>query len=151
MHSTILAAFFEIALTAFAMCAAGITLFLIGVLAAKNEIARARGLDKIVALTNLCVAIPLAVFGALHLSAPQFVINIVPSYMPSRSFWVYFVGCGLIAASLSIATTIAVRWSGLFFGLMMFSFVAMIHFPGVLSDPHNRILWTIVFREMSFG
>jgi hypothetical protein len=27
----------------------------------------------------------------------------------------------------------------------------MIHFPGALRQPHNRILWTIVFREMSFG
>ena len=34
---------------------------------------------------------------------------------------------------------------------MMFSFVAMIHFPGALREPHNRIIWTIVFREMSFG
>ena len=151
MHPTILARFFGISRIAVAMCSAGLAIFLIGGWAAKKDIAQARGLDKIVALTNLCVAIPLAVFGALHLSAPQFVINIVPSYMPWRSFWVYFVGCGLIAASLSIASTIGARWSGLFFGIMMFSFVAMIHFPGALRDPHNRILWTIVFREMSFG
>jgi uncharacterized membrane protein len=56
-----------------------------------------------------------------------------------------------MAASLSIASKIGVRWSGLLFGIMMFSFVAMIHFPGALRDRHNRILWTIVFREMSFG
>ena len=151
MHSTILATLFEISSTVVAMCSAGIALFLIGVLAAKNEIAEARGLDKVVALSNLCVAIPLAVFGALHLFAPQFVTDIVPVYMPWRLFWVYFVGCALIAASLSIATRIGVRWSGLLFGIMMFLFVAMIHFPGALRQPHNRIFWTIVFREMSFG
>jgi hypothetical protein len=71
--------------------------------------------------------------------------------MPWRSFWVYFVGCALIAASLSIATRTAVRWSGLLVGIMMFSFVAMIHLPGALARPHDRIIWTIVFREMSFG
>src|ERR1700745_2197026 len=126
MHPIILATFVETSRVAVAMCSAGIALFLIGVLAAKNEIAQARGLDKIVALTNLCVAIPLAVFGALHLSAPQFVIDIVPTYMPWRLFWAYFVGCALIAASLSIATKILVRWSGLLFGIMMFLFVAML-------------------------
>jgi len=57
----------------------------------------------------------------------------------------------LIAASLSIATKIGVRWSGLLFGIMMFLFVAMIHFPGALSEPHDRFIWTIVIREMSFG
>jgi|SRR5215471_11143850 len=150
MHPTILVAFSEISVTALAMCFAGIALLVIGVLAAIKEIAKARSLDKIVALTNLSFAIPLAVFGALHLFGQQFIMPIVPSYMPWRLFWVYFIGCALIAASLSIATRIAVRWSGLLFGIMMFMFVAMIHFPGALRQP-NRIIWTIVFREMSFG
>lgn len=151
MHSTVLAIFVGISRIAVAMCSAGLVVFLLGVLAAKNDIAQARGLEKIVALRNLCVAVPLAVFGALHLFAPQFVKGIVPAYMPWRMFWVYFVGCGLVAASLSIATRIGVRWSGLLFGIMMFLFVAMIHFPGALHDAHNRISWTIVFRESSFG
>jgi uncharacterized membrane protein len=151
MHPTILATFFAISRIAVAMCSAGIAVFVGGLLVARTGIAQARGLDKMVALTNLCVAVPLAVFGALHLFAPQFVINIVPDYMPWRLFWAYLVGCGLIAASLSIASKIGVRWSGLLFGIMMFSFVAMIHFPGALRERHNRILWTIVFREMSFG
>lgn len=151
MRTTILAASFEISRVAVAMCFAGILLFLIAAWAAKNEVARARGLDKIAALSHLCFAIPLAVFGALHLFAPQFILPIIPPYMAGRMFWVYFVGCALIAASLSIATNIAVRWSGLLFGIMMFLFVAMIHFPGALRQPHNRIVWTIVFREMSFG
>jgi uncharacterized membrane protein len=150
MHESIIAIFFEFSLTATSMCAAGIALLLIGVWVARNEIAAACGLDKIVALANLCFAAPLAVFGALHLSAPQFVAPIVPRYMPWRMFWVYFIGFALIAASLSIATKIAVRWSGLLFGIMMFLFVAMIHFPGALAKP-GRIIWTIVFREMSFG
>ena len=151
MHAAIVVMFFEIPRTVVATCSAGIALFLIGVWAAKNEVAKARGLDKVVALSNLCFAIPLAVFGAEHLSAARFIMNLVPAYMPWRLFWAYFVGCALIAGSLSIATKIAVRWSGLLFGIMMFLFVAMIHFPGALASRHDRILWTIVFREMSFG
>src|SRR5712671_4426307 len=138
-------------MTVVAMCSSAIALFLIGGISAKHEIAEARGPDKIVALGHLSFAIPLAVFGALHLFGPQFVAPLVPRYMPWRSFWVYFVGCALIAASLSIATKTAVRWSGLLVGIMMFSFVAMIHLPGALARPHDRIIWTIVFREMSFG
>ncbi len=151
MLPTVLASFSGLSTTAVAMCTAGVAVFLIGILAARREIAEARGLDKIVALTNVCFAIPLAVFGALHLFGPGFVTNLVPPYMPGRSFWVYFVGGALIAASLSIATRIAVRWSGLLFGIMMFLFVATIHLPGALRQPHDRIIWTIVFREMSFG
>ena len=121
---------FVISRTAIGMCASGIIVFLLGLWSLKNDIVKARGLEKIVALANLCFAIPLAVFGALHLFAPQFIIPIVPPYMPWRMFWVYFIGCALIAASLSIVTKVGVRWSGLLFGVMMFLFVAMIHFPG---------------------
>jgi uncharacterized membrane protein len=150
MASTILT-MFEFSRTATAMCAAGMALFLIGLWAAKNEVAKARGLDKVAALSNLCFAVPLAVFGTLHLFDPRSLIFIVPRYMPWPLFWVYFVGCALIAASLSIAAKIEVRWSGLLVGLMMFLFVAMIYLRGALANPHNRIIWTIVFREMSFG
>ena len=74
----------------------------------------------------------------------------VPSYMPWRLFWLYFVGVALIAASLSIATKIQVRWSGLLVGIMMFLFVAMLHLPGAISVG-GRMPWTVVIREMSFG
>jgi uncharacterized membrane protein len=151
MHPATLAMFFEISRTAVAMCCAGFAVFLIGLWATKSDIVRAHGLEKIVALRNLCFAPPLAVFGALHLFGPQFILPIVPRYMPGRVFWVYFVGCALIAASLSIAARIAVRWSGLLFGIMMFSFDAMIHIRGALATPHERIIWTIVSREASFG
>lgn len=151
MHPIILAAFFNISTTAAAMCSAGIAIFLIGAWAAKSDIAEARGLDKIVALSNLCFSTPLAVFGSLHLFGPQFVKDLVPRYMPARMFWVYFVGCALIAASLSIATKIGVRWSGLLVGIMMFMFVAMLYLPSGLRHLHARITWTIVFRESSFG
>jgi uncharacterized membrane protein len=150
MHS-ILPAIVEASGTVVAMCCAGVALILIGAVAARRDIAEAHGLDKIVAVTHLCVAAPLAVFGALHLFGPRFVVDIVPPYMPWRPFWAYFVGCALIGASLSIATRTAVRWSGLLFGIMMFLFVAMIHLPGALRQPNERIIWTIVFREMSFG
>jgi uncharacterized membrane protein YphA (DoxX/SURF4 family) len=151
MHLAILAMFLETARTAVAMCSAGMAVFLIGAWAAKNDVAQARGMDKIVALANLCYAVPLAVFGMLHLFGPQFVQDLVPRYMPGRMFWVYFVGGALIAASLSIATKIGVRWSGLLVGIMMFMFVAMLYLPSGLRHMHARITWTIVFRESSFG
>src|SRR3984885_8404741 len=151
MHTTILATFLEISSTAVSMCSAGIVLLVIAAWAAKTDIARASGLDKIVVLSNLCFAIPLAVFGAEHLSGARFIMLGVPSFMPWRLFWAYFVGFALLSASLSIATKIQVRWSGLLFGIMMFLFVAMVHIPRVLASPRDKFAWVIVIREMSFA
>jgi uncharacterized membrane protein len=150
MH-TPFAIFLEISRPPVSMCTAGIVLFFVALWASKTDIARAAGLDKIVALSNLCFSIPLAVFGAEHLSSARFIMLGVPSYMPWRLFWAYFVGFALLSASLSIATKIQVRWSGLLFGIMMFLFVAMVHIPRVLANPRDRFAWVIVVREMSFA
>ncbi len=151
MHTAILAIFFGVSPIVVSMCCAGIVLFLVALWASKTDIARAGGLDKIVALSNLCFAIPLAVFGALHLSAVNFVLPAVPTYMPWRLFWAYFAGFALLFASLSIATKIQVRWSGLLFGMMMFLFVVLLDIPGALADPRNRFAWTLAIRELSFA
>jgi uncharacterized membrane protein YphA (DoxX/SURF4 family) len=144
-------AFFELGRTVVSTYTAGVVLFVIGTLAAKNDVAQARGLDKVVALGNLFFALPLAVFAAEHFSAAQGISQMVPKFMPWHLFWTYLVGCALLAASLSIATNIQVRWSGLLWGIMMFSFVAMMDLPGSFAEPHNRFNWILMFRELSFG
>ena len=151
MHITILAAFLVISRTVSSMCTGGVVIILVAIWAAKSDIARARGLDKVVALSNLCFAAPLAVFGALHLAAAQGLATMVPSYMPWKLFWAYFFGVALLAASLSISTKILVRWSGLLFGIAMFCFVAMMDIPGTLAPPKDRFGWILTLREMLFG
>ena len=150
MHTITLAAFVEFSRTAFSMSMALVVLCVIALWATKRDVAQARGLDKIVAFSNLCFAMPLAAFGAEHLSGAAFIQNGVPAYVPWHLFWAYFIGFALIAAALSIATKIGVRWSGLLFGIMMFLFVAMIHLPGAMTD-HLRTSWVVVFREPSFA
>jgi len=151
MHTTILVMFFETSRTVVSMCSAGILIFFVALWAARDDIARARGLDKVVALSSLCFAAPLAVFGALHLAAAKSLMTMVPSYMPWPLFWAYFFGFALLAASLSIATKILVRWSGLLFGIAMFCFVAMMDIPGALENPRDRFGWILAIREMAFG
>lgn len=151
MPTLVLATFLEVSRTAVSMCTAGVVLFFIALWAVAPDLGRERGLDKMVALSNLCFAIPLAVFGALHLSAARGLMGLVPKFMPWPLFWAYFVGIALLAASLSIATKIQVQWSGLLFGIMMFLFVAMMMIPGAIATPRDRIAWALVCRESSFG
>lgn len=151
MHLPFLAILLEFSRTAVSMEAAGIVLFVIGAFAATRAVADSRGLEKVVALSNLLFAMPLAAFGGEHFAAANGISQIVPSFVPWHLFITYFVGVALVAASLSIATNILVQWSGLLFGIMMFLFVAMMDLPGTIHEPHNRIIWTLLFREMSFG
>ncbi len=151
MHIILLILPFVASRTVVAMCGAGILIFMVALWAAKSDIARARGLDKFVAATGVCFAVPLAVFGALHLANVAFVLPAVPSYMPWHLFWAYLVGIALLAASLSMATKIQLFWSGLLFGIMMFLFVLMSDLPAAFAHPRDRFGWTFVLRELSFA
>ena len=133
------------------MCCAGALLFVVGVLVAKNDVVQARGLDKVVALANLCFAMPLAVFGTEHFTDTKSIAQGVPAYMPWHLFWTYFVGVALLSASLSIAAKIQVRWSGLLFGIMMFLFNSMLTVPAIFAEPRNRFTWALLLREPSFA
>ncbi len=150
MNGDVLALFLEFPGPAFWMTAAAAALLAIGLAAARKEIAKARRIEKVGALTYLCYGLPLAVFGTEHFVIPNSLLNLVPRYMPSRMFWVYFVGCALIGAGLSIATKRLVRWSGLLVGILMLLFVAMLYLPGAIRVG-GRFPWTIASREGSFG
>lgn len=151
MQPMILATFFEVSGTPLWMAVAGLVLIALALLAARNDIGDAKGLDKIVVLANLCFAAPLAVFGAEHFGEAKSIMQGVPAFIPWHLFWTYFVGVALLAASLSIATHIQVRWSGLLWGIMMFSFVAMMDVPGTIARHGDRFSVTLLLRELSFG
>ena len=126
--------------------------FLIAAFAATTrEFWKARGLDKALPLGRISIAVPIAVFGADHLTSPQSIAKIVPAWMPGKLFWAYFVGIALVAAALSLIFRVRVRLSATLLGIMLLCFVAMIHIPNAIAAPGNRFTWTIVARDSSFG
>ncbi|MBZ5622465.1 MAG: hypothetical protein LAQ69_27585 [Acidobacteriia bacterium] len=111
----------------------------------------ARGLDKAHPLGRVSLAVPIAVFGADHLTSPQAIMKIVPAWMPGKLFWTYFVGVALIAAALSFIFRVGIRLSATLLGIMLFCFVAMIHLPNAIAAPQSRIAWMIVARDSAFS
>jgi uncharacterized membrane protein len=96
-------------------------------------------------------AVPLAVFAAEHLAGAQFLMQLVPRWMPAPLFWAYFVGFALLCAAISILFDRRVRLSATLLGIMFFLFVLLLHIPNVFANPGNRILWTVALRDLAFG
>ena len=107
--------------TNFWMSAAGLIYLLAGVFILRKEIGAARGWDKLIALGPVFIAVSLAVFAPEHFRGPEFVQNMVPRWMPGHLFWVYFVGCALLAAAASLTVRKFERLSSTLLGLMFFS------------------------------
>jgi uncharacterized membrane protein len=136
--------------TNFWMGFAGLLYLAAGVFILRREISAARGWDKLIVLGPVFIAVPLAVFAPEHFRGPEFVGNMVPSYMPARWFWPYFIGCVLLAAATSLTFRKFVRLSSTLLGLMFFLFVCMIYARIVFAHPHSRFAWTYALRDLSF-
>ena len=136
--------------TNFWMGFAGLFYLVAGVFILRKELSAARGWDKLIALGAVFIAVPLAVFAPEHFRGPEFVGNMVPSYMPAHWFWPYFIGCVLLAAATSLTFRKFVRLSSTLLGLMFFLFVCMIYVRIVLAHPGSRFAWTYALRDLSF-
>jgi uncharacterized membrane protein len=111
---------------------------------------RLRGLDRVVALGPIFLAAPIGVFGTEHFVFTDAMTALVPRWLPARVFWTYLTGTALVAGALGI---VARRVSGLaaaLLGLMMGSFVLLIHLPNFARFPGNRFAMAVFLRETSF-
>jgi uncharacterized membrane protein len=123
----------------------------IGLVTLRNAFAHGQGVEKIVTLSPVFIAIPIAVFGMDHFTAPKIVAGMVPAWLPGHLFWALFVGACLIAAALSIAAGKYSWLASALLGVMICLFVLLIHIPNIIAAPHSRILWVVALRDSAFA
>jgi uncharacterized membrane protein len=128
---------------------AGLLFLVIGLIAVRRQLSAT--LDAVPVLGRVFVPVALAAFGAEHFSNADNLVKMVPSWMPARLFWVYFVGVAHIAAATSISLGKQVRLSAPLLGSMFFIFVLSIHLPIVLRNPGSRFAWSVALRDLLFG
>jgi len=112
---------------------------------------RKAGIQKTLVLAPVFIAGSIGVFGADHFVDATDIAKIVPPWIPAHLFWVYFVGAAHIAAALSIAVNRYVKLSATLLGLMLFSFVLLIHIPNFAANPGNRFAFALLLRDLSFS
>ena len=131
---------------------AGGAILIIGlVISRQYNVGQPHGIDRIIFLGPMSLAIAMAIFGADHLVAAPFVAKIVPSWIPGHLFWAYFVGFALIAAALSLAANMRPRLSAALLGIMIFIFVLTIHIPSCFATPYDKTRFTVVLRDSALA
>jgi hypothetical protein len=91
---------------------------------------------------RIMLAAALAVFGIQHLMYGEFVATLVPDWIPAHIFWAYGVGFAFLAAALSTLVNRVTRLSGFLLGIMFFSWVLLLHWPGIAGNLGNEREWT---------
>jgi uncharacterized membrane protein len=116
-----------------------------------KDVARAGGIDKLIALGPLLFAVPMAVFASQHFTQAKAVSTLVPRWLPGPLFWTYFIGAAIIAASLGIVVKKQARWAALLLGALLILFVVLLHVPNIKAEPKNLIAWAIALRDLAFS
>lgn len=123
----------------------------IGLVVIRSEVLRKHGLDKIIAMGPVFLAVPIAVFGTEHFTSAESVAQIVPSWIPGHLFWTLFVGTCLISAALSLVVKKHAGLAAALVGVMLLLFELLLHIPGIAGAPGNRILWAVALRDLAFS
>jgi uncharacterized membrane protein YphA (DoxX/SURF4 family) len=108
-------------------------------------VAGARGAGR------LLYAVPLLVFGVLHMRYPVFISNLIPAWVPARLALAYAVGVGFFAAALAIASGVASRLAAGCLAAMFAIFVAVVHIPRVVARAADGNEWTSMTVAIAMG
>jgi hypothetical protein len=94
---------------------------------------------------RILFAFAMIVFGAQHFMYTRFVASLIPHWIPQHHLWALFTGIALIAAGVSLATTIADKYAshGLF--ILFFGWLILLHIPRVLHALHSPDEWASGF------
>jgi len=83
------------------------------------------------------LALFLVVCGLQHFVYSEFVVTLVPSWIPGRRFWTYFTGLALIAGGSGLLVPRTVRLAATLSALMIFLWVLMLHVPRAVTGPER--------------
>jgi len=115
---------------------------------------RLNAADKFFLITaRIFLSIMLILFGISHFVYTDFVVTLIPSWMPFALFWTYFAAVALMGAGLCILINFRIRLISILLGTMLFLWVLMVHIPRAIKftdgDKGNEL--TSVFQALAFS
>lgn len=90
-------------------------------------------MNLIVNIGRILFAIPMVIFGVFHFVNTRTLQNVVPSFIPGQTFWVYLTGAALIAAGISILIKRQIQLISYLLAIMLLIFALFVHLPMALE------------------
>lgn len=94
-------------------------------------------------------ALPL--IGLSHFVYSAGTASMVPAWLPGHLFFAYLTGSGHVAAGLGILLGILPGLAAALEALMITLFVLLLHLPGVVAHPHDRLQWTMFLIASAYA
>lgn len=115
-----------------------------------SRITRFINLDGEFMITGrVCLGLFLVLTGVQHFLYAEFVASLMPDWFPgSAVFWTYFAGVALIAGGVGLFIPKTASLAALMSGIMVFSWVWLIHLPRSLESRSDNIA---IFEALAFS
>jgi uncharacterized membrane protein YphA (DoxX/SURF4 family) len=97
-----------------------------------------------VRVVRILFALFLPVIGYSHFVYTQATASMVPAWIPFHVGFAYLTGAGHMAAGLGILLGVFPRLAAGMEAAMISCFVLLLHIPGVVSAPGDRLQWTML-------
>src|ERR1700736_1322006 len=89
--------------------------------------------------------VPAGIPGRSVLACAKFTASMIPAWLPQRLALAYVTGAAHTAAGAGMLFGVMPRLAATLEAAMMGVFVALVHVPGILSEPTSRVQWTMLF------
>ncbi|HEX3344599.1 MAG TPA: hypothetical protein VHS09_08495 [Polyangiaceae bacterium] len=106
---------------------------------------------RAVRVARVMFAVALPMFGLHHFVDIAGAADAVPVWLPFRLGWAYLTGVGHVAAGAAILLGVAARLAATLEATMITAFVLLVHVPGVIDAPADRLQWTMLVVASVIG
>lgn len=100
---------------------------------------------------RMLFAVSLPLIGLSHFAYVDATASMVPRWLPGPRFFAYLTGAGHVAAGLGLMLGIMPRLAATLEAAMITAFVLLLHIPGVVAAPTDRLQWTMAFIATAYA
>ncbi len=107
--------------------------------------------DGALRAARLLYGVALPLIGLSHFVYADATAAMVPAWLPERRAFAYLTGIGHIAAGLGILFGMVPRLAATLEAAMISAFVLLLHLPGVVAAPADRLQWTMLGIALAYS
>lgn len=96
-------------------------------------------------------AVGLVVFAVLHIRYNDYIITLIPAWMPGRLLLSYVVIAGFLLAAVSFFTGLKLTLASGLLGIMFLLWVLLLHAPRVVGKINAEPEWSSLFVALAVG
>lgn len=105
--------------------------------------------ERMLLIGRLGLVAFMIICGIEHFMFEEFVTQLVPNWIPLKSFWTYFSGVALISGGIGMLVPATSRIAAILSGAMVFIWFIILHIPRAIFSQGEGNEWIAVFEALA--